>query len=185
MPIDFSVGECLALVLLGRFLSARAGGKIQAGVTDTVVVRLPVPGGCKIVTERFNFGGTSIGVEKPKVKYEIHYEEGLYCWNYISQANLENVCTHIYSADFVEVYFYNISDPPEDVYYDFCVWYYTYQALHHDRVMAILLKTPDTLQAILEVLKGLRVPPVEVEKLEEKLNTALSDLSAIRKKLCI
>ena len=150
MPIDFSVGECIALARFGTFLSARAGGKIPAGVKEPVIIRLPVPLGHKVITGRFNFGGTSIGVERPKVKYEIHYEGGLYCWNHISQANLENVCTHLYCAEWAEVHFFNITDPPEDVYYDICIWYYFYSEVNEKYIIDLFFRTPEIRKKIHE-----------------------------------
>jgi len=106
--------------------------------------------GWRVLTERFNWGGTEI---PDKAYYELWYDKGFYCGSKIRQSNLENVCTHIFAANFIIVKMWNCSDPAQDVYFDFTVWYYTYQEQFHDKVMAILLKRDRLLEKILAELK--------------------------------
>ena len=203
MPIEFRVGEAIELLRYGKFTLLSLAGTIPAveavTITETPSVKPPaveavyhiVPGWI-VLTERFNWGETS---RPDKVYYELWqygktiptaYQEGFYCGSMIRGSNIDNICTHIFAADRIHVKLWNATGAaPEDVYYDFTVWYYTYMAMHHDKVMAIFLKTPDTLKAILEVLKNIAVPPAELAKIEEKLDLSLEDLSAIRKRLCI
>ena len=170
MPIEFGVGEAIELLRYGKFTLLSLAGTIPAAeaveITETPSVKPPAVEAVYhiiphwlVVTERFNWGETS---RPDKVYYELWqygkiiptaYEEGFYCGSMIRGSNVDNVCTHIFAAERIHVKLWNATGlSPADVYYDFTVWYYTYMEMHHDKVMEIFLKTPDTLQKILEVL---------------------------------
>ena len=151
MPIHFTFAEGIELLKYGKFTLLSFDGTIPAGVTDPVIARASVDAGWKILTERFNWGGTDI---PDKVYYELWYEKGFYCGSNIRQSNLENRCTHLFAASFIDVKLWNVSSPSVPVYFDFSVWYYTYMTKYEENVMDILFKTPKLLENILEELKA-------------------------------
>ena len=63
-------------------------------------------------------------------------------------------CTHIFSGGKIHVKLWNCSSPPQDVIYDFTVWYFTYHSKFYDKVLEILLKTPTTLQEIRDLTRA-------------------------------
>ena len=150
MPFQFTFAEGIELLKYGRFTLLSMDGTIPEEVTEPVVARCHVVAGWKILTERFNWGGTDI---PDKVYYELWYEKGFYCGSNIRQSNLENRCTHLFAASFIDVKLWNISSPSVTVYYDFTVWYYTYMTKYEKEVRDILFKTPRLLENILAELK--------------------------------
>lgn len=153
MPIYFTVAEAIELLRYGKFTLLSFDGTIPAGVTAPAKARFHVETGYRVLTERFNWGGTEI---PDKVYYELWYDKGFYCGSNIRQSNLENRSTHIFAAEFVDVLLYNVSSPSVDVFYDCTIWYFAYLAKYHEKVMEILLKTPTLLSEIVELLKTQR-----------------------------
>lgn len=125
MPTVFSIPEVQYLAKYGVFTLVHVSGVIPAGTAAPVQVRMAVPTNWKIITSRFNFGATTIAIPAV-VEYELYNEEGFYCGEYIGQANINNTCTHLKVARWIEAWFYNRSDPAMDVAYEFAAWYYTF-----------------------------------------------------------
>lgn len=171
MPIQFDVGEAIELLKYGKFTLLSLYGTIDSAdattITKTPMDVAPavetiydIRDDWRVITERFNWGETS---RPNKVYYELWNDPGelktiaenmgFYCGSKIREANIDNICTHILSGGKIHVKLWNCSSPAQDVDYDFTVWYYTYMKENHEEVMKILLRTPNTLQAILDVLK--------------------------------
>lgn len=153
MPVNFTVSEAIELVKWGKFSLVALDLIIPAAVTDPVVAHVPISEGYRILTERFNWGGTDI---PDMVAYELWDENGFYCGNNIRQSNIDNRCTHLFSASFIDLYLWNITPAPRaDVYVDFACWYFTYREENHERVMAVLQRKERLLEKILETLNAM------------------------------
>ena len=175
MPITFGFGEAIELLQYGKFTLFSLYGEIakEDAVTITSIPMTEPPAveavygikdGWAIITERFNFGATS---RPNKVYYELWNvpgaiqkkislrEEniGFYCGAKIRESNIENHCTHLLCGGEIHIKFWNCSDPPEDVIYDFACWFFTYRLEYHDEVMRIMRKTPVILSEIAEMLR--------------------------------
>lgn len=163
MGIEFSIPEVLRLTELGKFTLCSFEFTIDSSLADTTrpgakaaTATLAVAETDKLITERFNWGGTSIS---NKVYYELHYERGIYCGAGIRQSNQENICTHLFVADFIDVVLWNISSPAEDVFIDFTVWYYTFPQVHEEEIRDMFFKRDRLLQQIVDQLIALRPAP--------------------------
>jgi hypothetical protein len=199
VPIDFTVGEAIKLLEYGKFTLLTLSGVIPASeaveITETPSLKPPaveavyhIEPGWVVLTERFNWGETS---RPDKVYYELWqygkvfktaYPEGFYCGGFVRGSNVENVCTHIFASERIHVKLWNATGRrPEDVYFDFTVWYYTYRVEFHERVMEIITRTWTLLEELLgeirelkACLRGLagRVGELErrVEVVEKRLN---------------
>ena len=175
MPIEFTPAEALELLRYGKFTLTTFDITIPAAdaatITETPSRKPPavkaiyyVKKGWGVLTERFNWGGT----HRPnKVYYELHqwgkpllpepmplYTEGFYCGGTVRESNVDNVCTHIYAAERIEVQLWNATGAsPADVYIDFTVWFYAFQLDYTDKVLAILFKKDKLLEQVLQQLK--------------------------------
>jgi len=204
MPIDFTPGECLELLKYGKFTLLHISGEISSEDAGPITQQ-PMPRGSEdvkahyplleewgMLTERFNWGGTS---RPNKVYYELWSEglpedlevevkhnvarklSGYYCGAKITDSNVENRSTHIVASESVDVKLWNCSDPAEDVNWDFTVWYYMYRLEYFDQVLAILRRRSRLLQQTVNLLRaevaekeGIpyeEVKPSQVEKLSE------------------
>lgn len=133
--------------------------------SEAVKATYEIKDGWGVLTERFNWGATS---RPDKVYYELWQEgqpmpdyiempmwrHGFYCGSKIRESNIDNVCTHIFAADRIHVKLWNCSDPAEDVYYDFCVWYYTFAEEYAEEVLEILMKDIRLLERIHDLLRA-------------------------------
>jgi len=177
LPVEFSVGEAITLLEHGKFTLLSFDGSIPSAKATTIF-STPMPVNSEavktvyeiakrpdwgVLTERFNWGETS---RPGKVYYELWswgkpfgiptpYGEGFYSGSKIKASQIDNISPHIFAANSIEVKLWNCSSPAEAVYYEFTVWYYTYLLERHEKVMEILLKTPNTLEAILGELQNL------------------------------
>jgi len=173
MPIYFGVGEAIELLDYGKFTLLSVYGEIDKTdavkitatpevATDPAVTAVyHIKRDWAVLTERFNWGSTSI---PNKVYYELWAHPGLlvrpawnvgfYCGSKIRESNIDNRCTHIFAGEKIEIKLWNCSDPAIDVTYDFTVWYFTYLIKYHDKVMAILLRTPDLLERVRDLLEA-------------------------------
>jgi len=174
MTITFTVGEAIELLKYGKFTLLHLSGIIDKKYA-TAITTIPMSNPAveavyhikkdwSVITERFSWGSPNGGTSLPdKVYYELwnypgrelleksgmrHENIGFYCGGKINYSNLDNVCTHILSGERVHVRLWNCSDPPEDVYFDFCV-------------------TPDTLV----VCDGGRLKPISEIKVGERVLT--------------
>jgi len=120
--------------------------------SKAVIVHVPVKPRERIITERFNWGGTSIS---GKVTYELRYEHGVYCRGTIRQSNMDNICTHLYLANFVEVVLWNITSPAQDVFIDFSCWYYTFPEANEQEIRNIFFERDRLLREINQKLEKL------------------------------
>jgi hypothetical protein len=159
----FTIPEVLRLAELGKFTLVSAETTLDASLADAnrpgskaTVVSLSVNTNEKLVTERYNWGGTSIS---NKVYYELHWEKGIYCGNAIRQSNQENHCTHLVVASFIDVYLWNISSPAQDVFVDFSCWYYTFPRANEDEILDIYFKRDRLLEEIRDTLLKLVPSP--------------------------
>jgi hypothetical protein len=119
----FTIPEVMRLSELGRFTLVTFQTTLDASLADTTrpgskatTVSLTVADTEKIVTERYNWGATSLS---DKVYYELHWERGVYCGSSIHESNLDNICTHLVVASFINILLWNISSPAQDVHVDF------------------------------------------------------------------
>jgi len=204
MPIDFTPGECLELLKYGKFTLLHISGEISSEDAGPITQQ-PMPRGSEdvkahyplleewaMLTERFNWGGTS---RPNKVYYELWSEglpedleteikhdvadklSGYYCGAKITDSNVENRSTHIVASESVDVKLWNCSDPAEDVNWDFTVWYYMFRKEYFDEVLAVLRRRSKLLQQTVNLLRaeiaekeGIsyeEVKPKQVEKLSE------------------
>jgi len=83
----------------------------------------------------------------------MYYDRGFYCNGYISQGNIENHCTHLLAARWMEPWFYNVSDPPMDVVYDFSCWYFIYPEAKQREVTNLLYSLSENEAEMMELLK--------------------------------
>jgi len=204
MPIDFAPQECFELLRYGKFTLLHISGEIPASESTDITER-PMPRGSESVrahyplmedwgmlTERFNWGGTS---RPDKVYYEL-WSKGMpeelevaspvygeltdfYCGAKIRDSNVENRSTHIVASESVDVKLWNCSDPAEDVDWDFTVWYYMYHLDYFDEVLEILRKRDRLLENIRELLqiKCLEeAQEIEMEELSPKTREALEEI---------
>ena len=129
-----------------------------------------------MLIERFNWGKTS---RPDKVYYEIwnygklimpQEQESFHCCGVIGTSDEDNRSTHPAAAEKLKLKLWNCSDPPEDVYIEFTMWYYVFPLEHLDEVMAMSYESffgmlHDDLNAILSELrkeeppKGFPIPP--------------------------
>lgn len=152
MSTIYSIPEVLKLADIGIFTLAKVSGIIPAGVIDPIRVRVSVPDYWSVITERFNFGMTTVAI--PEVfYYEMYYDRGYYCNGFISQANIENHCTHILAAHWIEPWFYNVSDPPMDIIYDFACWYFIYPNAKKQEVLDLLYTLSQDEAEIMDLLR--------------------------------
>jgi len=189
MPTVFSMAEAIELSRLGKFdiLSLDLNLGMATAITLPAVVPIPASwppavdalvgfvAGYRVLTERFNFGGTDA---PNSVYYELHDEKGYYCGNEIKQSNQDNYCTHICTGNFVILRLWNITNPPAAVYIDFSVWYYVWPEANNEKVMAILTMQPDLLRQIVDELKTMR--PAFSREYPPSFPVSISDLSGIR-----
>jgi len=175
MTITFGFGEAIELLKYGKFTLLSLYGEISkedaVKITSIPMTEPPaveavygVKEGWVVLTERYNFGSSS---RPNKVYYEIWNEPGeirkkipmtienigFYCGAKIRESNIENRCTHILCGGEIHVKFWNCSDPPEDVVYDFACWYYTYRIRYHDEVMRVMRRTPMAIEEIAAILR--------------------------------
>jgi len=160
----FTVPEVLRLTELGRFTLVSAETTLDASLADAnrpgakaTVVSLSVNTNEKILTERYNWGGTSIS---NKVYYELHYEKGVYCGSAIRQSNQDNYCTHLQVASFIDICLWNISSPAQDVFVDFSCWYYTFPRENEAEIRDFFFKRDHLLEEIRDSLLKLTLPPL-------------------------
>jgi hypothetical protein len=167
MPTVFTVAEAIELSKLGKFdiLSIDLNLALATAVVLPAVVPIPASSppavnalvgfvsGYRVLTERFNFGGTDA---PNSVYYELHDEKGYYCGNEIKQSNQENHCTHICTGNYVNLRLWNITLPPAAVYIDFTCWYYIWPTINDEKVMAILKAQPNLLREIVDQLSSIR-----------------------------
>lgn len=159
MSVIFTVPEVLRLVELGTFTMIGFEAVIPASLADplapeskAVIVHVPVKPRERIISERFNWGGTSIS---GKVTYELRYEQGVYCRGTIRQSNTDNICTHLYLAQFVEVVLWNITSPAADVFVDFSCWYYTFPEANEPEIRKMFFERDRLLTEINQKLEAL------------------------------
>jgi hypothetical protein len=152
MPVVMNIPETLRLADIGVFTLAQVNGIIPAGTTEPIKVSMSVPTYWSVITERYDFGMTTVAV--PSVfYYEMYYDRGLYCVGYVTQADIDNRCTHLLSARYIEPWFFNVSDPEMDILYDFSVWYYTYPDNKKQEVLDLLYSISQDEAEIMEKMR--------------------------------
>jgi len=163
LPTVFTIPEVLRLSELGRFTLVSTETTLDASLADSArpgskatIVSLSLNTNERIITERYNWGGTSIS---NKVYYELHYEKGVYCGNAIRQSNQENSCTHLFVASFIDILLWNISSPAQDVFVDFSCWYYTFPRENEAEIRDFFFKRDRLLEEIRDSLLKLVSPP--------------------------
>lgn len=202
MPVVFSISKALELIKYGKFtLLSLDGGIPAAEATDITQTPMPkdteavkatyeVMDNYYVITERYNWGGTS---RPDSVYYEIwshgipgelgirNLVEGLhsgyYCGSEITESNIDNRCTHIISGRDIEVKLWNMTDPAADVYYDFTVWYYQFHRDYYQDVMDILNRRDRLLTELGETLETLAEHFGAINAKQSRILSALHEMA--------
>lgn len=161
MPVSFRPSEALALDKYGIFTKWRhpgftipAANAVSITAQNTGKYRAPhtvhpayvtydwdIPSQWGLIVERFNWGETSI---PDKLYYEIwnwgvflrpQEQEGYHCGGKVGYADRDNRSTHPAASKKLQVRFWNCSSPAEDIWVEFCMWYYTFPLANLDKIL--------------------------------------------------
>lgn len=141
------------------------------GVAPAATHEIPLDPGYACIIERFNWGDTSA---PDKVYYEIHnwgkvvvpqMQEGFHCGGSIGRADTDNRSTHPTASEHLELKIWNCTADlavPEDVYYEFAVWYYLFELVYLPEIMslsfdALFDRQNDMLEAIYRQLESINL----------------------------
>lgn len=149
---------------------ARTGLTKGYGITPHATIRLDIKNfepkvkeGWGAVIERFNWGASS---RPNKLYYEIwNYgmltpemmQEGYHCGSFITEANVDNTCTHPAASNRLDVKLWNCSDPAQDVYYEFAGWFYKFDMQYLDSVVeksfaSLFTQLSDDIDAAIKIM---------------------------------